>query len=70
MKCNKDCFNCPYPDCGVFPREPKQPTKPISSDKAKTAAYMRAYYEANREKICARQRENYRKSRAQQGGTP
>ena len=65
MKCNKDCFNCPYPDCGVFtkPSESKQPAKPRIRDKAKKAAYMRAYRAANKEKLSAYYKEYFSKNK-------
>ena len=59
--CNKDCFNCPYEDCindemdhedyreaAVRDRELAMTPK-----KRERAAYQKAYYEANREKIAA-----------------
>lgn len=64
--CDKDCFNCPYPDCindemdhadyiasAELDRELQQTPK-----KKKVAAAKRAYYEANRENASERRKEH------------
>ena len=63
--CNKDCFNCPFPDCindemdhedyvASAKRERELKATPKSK---KVAAQQKAYREANREKVFQRQRE-------------
>ena len=63
--CNKDCFNCPFPDCindemdhedyiAAAARDKELRSTPKSK---KVAAQKKAYYEANREKLFQRQRE-------------
>lgn len=66
--CNKDCFNCPFPDCVndegadaaeyAEAREREITIRDAQRDGKgrKLAARNRAYYEANREKIAARNR--------------
>lgn len=62
--CNKDCFNCPYPDCINDEldyedyRELAQIDKDLTSTpiKKKLAAQQKAYREANREKVAAAQK--------------
>ena len=68
--CNRDCFNCPYPD---VPEEClSQPLtyaerrnldwieaeiiNPKTAAQKKKAAQQKAYYEANKEKLAARQK--------------
>lgn len=69
--CNKDCFNCPHPDCindeldyadyvEVAKRERALRATP---DSEKKAAYNAAYYEKNREKLAAYQKAYYEKNR-------
>ena len=61
--CNRDCFNCPFPDCVLetleaedyrMQREAAEMLK--TPEQKKIAAYQRAYYEANRDEIAAKQR--------------
>lgn len=62
--CNKDCFNCPFPDCvnddGLDWNEYKEAREReglfLTPEEKKLAAKQRAYYEANREEIAAKQR--------------
>ena len=62
--CNKDCFNCPYPDCINDCMDHEDYVEAAERDrelrstpeKRKLAAQQRAYYEANREKVAAQQR--------------
>ena len=59
--CNKDCFNCPFPDCinDEMDHEDyldsaiieKEIILPKTSKQKKLAAQKKAYYEANREKL-------------------
>ena len=67
MTCNKDCFNCPYPDCIVddmsyeeyresAERDRELKTSQKSRKEKKTAAKQKAYYEAHREEIAAKQK--------------
>ena len=72
MKCDRDCFHCPFPDCVEDEMtaedydEARARDKEIlfrKSDKQKKiAAKQKAYYEANREKYNAYMR-NYLKKR-------
>ena len=70
MTCNKDCFNCPYPDCIVddmsyeeyresAERDRELKTSQKSRKEKKTAAKQKAYYEAHREEIAAKQKAYY-----------
>ena len=63
--CNRDCFNCPYPDCIVDDmsrdeyRESAERSRDLESDRKtdkekKLAAKAKAYYEANKEEIAAK----------------
>lgn len=62
--CNRDCFNCPYPDCVLDEpmsaeeyAEAREREELLKDPKArKLAAKQRAYYEANREELAAKQR--------------
>ena len=70
--CNKDCFHCPFEDCVLdeLDHEDYKELSAIESDfivqktdiQKKLAAYQKAYYEANREKVAA-QRKAYREAR-------
>ena len=60
--CNRDCFNCPFPDCVLetleaedyrMQREAAELLK--TSEQKKIAAKQRAYREANRDEITAKQ---------------
>ena len=77
--CNRDCFNCPYPDCILEELEAddyaeqrrieREIINPKSKRQEKLAAKNRAYYEANREKLRAYQREyqkEYRRRKKEQ----
>ena len=64
--CNKDCFNCPFPDCINDEMDyedyldaattEREIILPKSKKEKKAAARQKAYYEANREKVAARQK--------------
>ena len=64
--CNKDCFNCPFPDCinDEMDHEDylnsatieKEIILPKSTKQKKLAAQRKAYYEANREKVAAQRK--------------
>ena len=64
--CNRDCFNCPYPDCILEELEAedyaeqrrieREIVNPKSKRQEKRTAYQRAHYEANREKLTAYRR--------------
>ena len=69
--CNKDCFNCPFPDCindemdhedyiAAAARDKELRSTPKSK---KVAAQKKAYYEANREKVAAQQKAYYEANR-------
>lgn len=70
--CNKDCFHCPFEDCVLdeLDHEDYKELSAIESDyiapksdiEKKAAAYRKAYYEANREKVAAQQKA-YREAR-------
>ena len=71
--CNRDCFNCPFPDCVLetleaedyrMQREAAEMLK--TPEQKKIAAYQRAYYEANRDEIAAKQRA-YREAKRKGG---
>ena len=58
--CNRDCFNCPFPDCivdGVNAQEYRAARERDLELKYRDeiAAKQRAYYEANRDEIAAKQ---------------
>lgn len=61
--CDKDCFNCKFPDCIYEGLDAQDYRESSARDKIltqtpeqkKMAAYQRAYYEANREKVAAQQ---------------
>jgi DNA-binding XRE family transcriptional regulator len=68
--CNRDCFNCPFPDCVLetleaedyrMQREAAELLK--TPEQKKIAAKKRAYYEANRDEIAAKQRAYYEANR-------
>ena len=59
--CDRDCFNCPFPDCVLetleaedyrMQREAAEMLK--TPEQKKIAAKQRAYYEANRDEIAAK----------------
>jgi len=62
--CDRDCFNCKFPDCIYDGMEYEDYVEQSERDKAltetperkKLAAQKRAYYEANKEKVAAQQR--------------
>ena len=53
MSCNLDCLNCSYDDC-------------INDGELDNAIYCRNWYERNKEKKRAYQREYIRKKRAEE----
>ena len=69
--CNKDCFNCPYPDCINDCMDHEDYVEAAERDrelrstpeKRKLAAQQRAYREANREKLAAQKRAYYEANR-------
>lgn len=73
MKCNRDCFNCPYDDCiedelelEDYRAEAEMERELLFSKTAaqkKAAARQKAYREANREKVAARQKAWYEANR-------
>ena len=68
--CNRDCFNCAFDDCilDVLDAEDykeqrrieKEILLPKSKKEKEIAAYQRAYYEANKERLRAYRREYMR----------
>ena len=69
--CNKDCFNCPFPDCvnddgldwnGYKDARARDKLFRTPEEK-KLAAKQRAYREANREEIAAKKRAYYEANR-------
>ena len=65
--CSKDCFNCPYEDCIYDGMDAEDYAQARERDKElrdgnktsrerKAAAYQRAYYEANKDEIAAKNR--------------
>ena len=70
VECNRDCLNCPYPDvpeeCLEAPlslddyREldwlDREIIRPKTERQKKASAKQKAYYEANREEIAAKQK--------------
>ena len=67
--CNKDCFNCQYPDCVLDELDAEDYRESSQRDRAlkertdkqrKAAAQQKAYREANRDEYNAYMR-NYRK---------
>ena len=62
--CDKDCFNCKFPDCiydgmdyaDYLEQAERDKDLTETPKKKKLAAQKRAYYEANREKLAAQQR--------------
>ncbi|MCI6640155.1 MAG: hypothetical protein MSH10_05125 [Pygmaiobacter massiliensis] len=73
--CRLDCFHCPYPDCvvdGVFECEKKQLEEieaqicqELEQDEVfRLARYRKAYYQAHRQQLIARQASRRAKDRA------
>ena len=65
IKCNRDCFCCPYEDCildendisfaeYLAENDIEELLFPKTQRQKKIAAYGKAYYEANKEKFAAR----------------
>ena len=54
IKCNKDCFNCPYEDCILPDNLPKTHGK--YKDLEKRKAYMREYFKKNGYKYAEKRR--------------
>ena len=73
MKCNRDCFHCPFEDCieDELTHEDyraeamieKEFLFPKTAKQKKIAAGQKAYYEANREKIAAGKKAYYEANR-------
>ena len=70
--CNKDCFNCQYPDCVLDEldaedyresRERDRLLKQRTDKQRKAAAQQKAYREANRDKVAAQQKAYYEANR-------
>lgn len=70
--CNKDCFNCPFPDCVLDELDAEDYRKakevddllhPKTKQQKKAAAQQKAYYEANRDKYNAYMRSYYKRSK-------
>ena len=71
--CNRDCFNCPHPDCILEELEAedyaeqrwieREIVNPKSRKEKEIAAKQRAYREANREELAAKQRAYYEANR-------
>ena len=69
MDCNRDCLNCPYPDCIDPPlsigeyRDLEAVDKEILHQKTekqrRALAYQKAYYEANKDRALAYQKAYY-----------
>lgn len=65
--CDKDCFHCKFDDCvndrmdAEDYRESREREKELTATpkSRKLAARRKAYYEANREKVAAYQKEYY-----------
>lgn len=70
MKCNRDCFNCPFDDCIEDELEledyraeaemERELLFPKTAAQKKVAAQQKAWYEANREKYNRYMREYMR----------
>ena len=66
MNCNRDCFNCPFPDCiedemtaadyDEARERDREIIFPKSRKEKQIAAKKKAYREANREEIAAKQK--------------
>lgn len=67
MKCNYDCFSCPYEDCINDSNPTTEEIEIIGDDGRKTPAkkreYMRDYYKEHKEKIRAYNRQYRAKHR-------
>ena len=70
--CNRDCFNCPHPDCILetleaadyqAQRQAEKAAFPRTQKQRKLAAKQRAYREANREELAAKKRAYYEANR-------
>ena len=69
--CDKDCEHCKYPDCINDTMDHEDYIEAAKRDKdlfattqsRKRAAYQKAYYEANREKVAAYQKAYYEANR-------
>ena len=65
--CDRDCFNCKFPDCIYDGLEYADYVEQAERDKAltetpqkrKLAAQKRAYYEANKDKVATQKRAYY-----------
>lgn len=74
MKCDYDCFSCPYPDCINDSlryedyKEIDEIEKTIKAERAgikgkKVAAQQKAWYEANRDRVAAQKKAWYEANR-------
>lgn len=64
MKCNyDDCFTCPYPDCILDMRKPRQSEEEKMQAKLKRSEYQRKYYAENKEEIQAKRKKKYRRAK-------
>lgn len=73
MKCNRDCFNCPFPDCiedemtaadyDEARERDREIIFPKSRKEKELAAKKKAYYQENREEIAAKQKAYYQANR-------
>ena len=69
--CDRDCFNCKFPDCiydgmdyaDYLEQAERDKDLTETPKKKKVAAQQRAYREANREKIAAQKRAYYEANR-------
>ena len=66
--CNRDCFQCPFPDCvdDRITQEERRASMIRDSElkeRSKVAAAKKAYYEANREKVAAAKKAYYEANR-------
>lgn len=67
--CNEDCFHCPYPDCvrddltaatyAELAMLEKTIINPPTLKQRESAAYQRAWYERNKEKVAVKNRLYY-----------
>ena len=73
LRCNKDCFHCPFPDCinddldhedyKELARIEREEIFTKTEKQRKVAAAQKAYREANREKVAAAQKAYYEANR-------
>ena len=73
MKCDRDCFNCPYPDCiedemaaedyDEARARDREIIFPKTRKEKQIAAKQKAYREANRDEIAAKKKAYYEANR-------